>query len=74
MMYLVNPDGQFTDYYGQNRRAREIATVIRSKALMWQIEKQKEQSILRRLLGRKESSKNSDESPKAQQAETKVVS
>lgn len=27
-MYLVDPEGNFVDYYGQNKRAEEIATAI----------------------------------------------
>ena len=44
--YLIDPDGQFHDYYGQNRRAREIAQVIKLKALQWDIKHGKSQSWL----------------------------
>lgn len=36
MMYLIDPEGNFYDYYGQNRRASEIANVIRSKITQYQ--------------------------------------
>lgn len=28
IMYLVDPEGNFTDYYGQNKKAEEIATAV----------------------------------------------
>lgn len=27
-MYLLNPDGEFVDYYGQNKLAKEIVASI----------------------------------------------
>ncbi|KAH7718042.1 CRE-SCO-1 protein [Aphelenchoides avenae] len=39
IMYLIDPEGNFHDYYGQNRRAREIANVIRTKVLQFQMTK-----------------------------------
>jgi len=27
-MYLVDPEGNFVDYYGQNKKAEEIASAI----------------------------------------------
>jgi len=27
-MYLVDPEGNFVDYYGQNKTAAEVATAI----------------------------------------------
>ncbi|KAI6238509.1 Protein SCO1-like protein, mitochondrial [Aphelenchoides fujianensis] len=41
MMYLIDPEGNFYDYYGQNRRAAEIATVIRTKVLTYQLNQRK---------------------------------
>jgi hypothetical protein len=36
IMYLIDPDGHFHDYYGQNRKAEEIADVIRLKVLKFE--------------------------------------
>lgn len=41
IMYLVGPDGEFQDYYGQNRRANEIANIIRAKALKYEMAQRK---------------------------------
>ncbi|KAI6174683.1 hypothetical protein M3Y97_01017800 [Aphelenchoides bicaudatus] len=41
MMYLIDPEGNFFDYYGQTRRAGEIANVIRTKVLSYQLNKKK---------------------------------
>lgn len=35
IMYLVNPDGEFVDYYGQNRQVEEITTSIRVNMAKW---------------------------------------
>ncbi|KAJ8920231.1 hypothetical protein NQ315_011892 [Exocentrus adspersus] len=35
IMYLVDPDGQFVDYYGQNKNASEISTSIRVNVLKY---------------------------------------
>ena len=47
-MYLMSPDGQFHDYFGQNRKAKEIAGVIRSKSLKWEIDNR---ALLNQLVG-----------------------
>ncbi|CAD5209927.1 unnamed protein product [Bursaphelenchus okinawaensis] len=39
IMYLIDPEGNFFDYYGQNRRASEIANVIRTKVLQYERKK-----------------------------------
>ncbi|PNF27567.1 SCO1-like protein, mitochondrial [Cryptotermes secundus] len=35
IMYLVNPDGEFVDYFGQNRQVEEIVTSIRVNMAKW---------------------------------------
>ena len=35
IMYLVNPDGEFVDYYGQNRQVEDITTSIRVNMAKW---------------------------------------
>ncbi|KRX82614.1 Protein SCO1 -like protein, mitochondrial [Trichinella sp. T6] len=36
IMYLINPDGAFVDYYGQSRNAEEIANAIRAKMIIYE--------------------------------------
>ncbi|KRY59506.1 Protein SCO1 -like protein, mitochondrial [Trichinella britovi] len=36
IMYLINPDGAFVDYYGQSRNAEEIANAIRAKIIIYE--------------------------------------
>uniref|UniRef100_A0A7E4W326 Thioredoxin domain-containing protein n=1 Tax=Panagrellus redivivus TaxID=6233 RepID=A0A7E4W326_PANRE len=45
IMYLIDPDGVFHDYYGQNRRAREIANIIKTKVLKYEVQKRKANSF-----------------------------
>ncbi|PSN40471.1 Protein SCO1 [Blattella germanica] len=35
IMYLVNPEGEFVDYYGQNRQVEEITNSIRINMTKW---------------------------------------
>lgn len=46
IMYLIDPTGDFHDYYGQNRRSSEVANVIRTKALKYEMSKKKSKSWL----------------------------
>uniref|UniRef100_A0A1I7WRS4 Transcription initiation factor IIF subunit alpha n=1 Tax=Heterorhabditis bacteriophora TaxID=37862 RepID=A0A1I7WRS4_HETBA len=41
IMYLIDPDGNFHDYYGQNRNANEIANAIKMKVLKHQFQNRK---------------------------------
>lgn len=36
IMYLVNPDGEFVDYYGQNRNEREVTSSILVNMAKWE--------------------------------------
>lgn len=35
IMYLVNPDGEFVDYYGQNRNREQVTSSILMNILKW---------------------------------------
>lgn len=48
-MYLIDPEGNFHDYYGQNRRSNEVANVIRTKAIKYEMAKRKANSWLAKL-------------------------
>lgn len=39
--YLVNPDGQFTDYYGQNKSVQEMADSIKLHMVMFEANEKK---------------------------------
>lgn len=41
IMYLVNPDGEFIDYYGQLKNATDIANSIRLQMLKYKNMKSK---------------------------------
>ncbi|GMS84613.1 hypothetical protein PENTCL1PPCAC_6788 [Pristionchus entomophagus] len=45
IMYLIDPEGNFHDYYGQNRRAEEIAQTIRLKVLKAEMKEKRSNSI-----------------------------
>ncbi|CAJ0921274.1 unnamed protein product, partial [Mesorhabditis belari] len=45
IMYLIDPEGNFHDYYGQNRKANEIADIIRLKVIGFEAA-QKKKSFL----------------------------
>uniref|UniRef100_A0A0K0DXU0 Thioredoxin domain-containing protein n=1 Tax=Strongyloides stercoralis TaxID=6248 RepID=A0A0K0DXU0_STRER len=41
IMYLIDPNGEFHDYYGQNKTDKEIADIIRLKVLKYELAKKK---------------------------------
>ncbi|CAD6190227.1 unnamed protein product [Caenorhabditis auriculariae] len=41
IMYLIDPEGNFHDYYGQNRKAEEIANIIKMKVLKFEAQNRK---------------------------------
>uniref|UniRef100_A0A0N5CFU2 Thioredoxin domain-containing protein n=1 Tax=Strongyloides papillosus TaxID=174720 RepID=A0A0N5CFU2_STREA len=42
IMYLIDPNGEFYDYYGQNKTDEEIVNIIKMKVLKYDIAKKKE--------------------------------
>ena len=40
-MYLVNPDGEFDEYYGQDKTAVQIASRILTKITMYPLTKKR---------------------------------
>ena len=36
-MYLINPDGNFTDYYGQNKKADEISRSVENHMMKYKL-------------------------------------
>uniref|UniRef100_A0AC35U163 Thioredoxin domain-containing protein n=1 Tax=Rhabditophanes sp. KR3021 TaxID=114890 RepID=A0AC35U163_9BILA len=42
IMYLMDPEGNFHDYYGQNKTANEIVNVIKLKVMKYELEQRKD--------------------------------
>ena len=46
IIYLIDPDGNFVDYYGQTKTAKDIATTVGLKIIKYDKERSTKSSLL----------------------------